>query len=265
MDRDQPRPGEPESPGVYVYGLTRSADPAPAYEGPTIGDADAALGSIEHEGLRALASEVGPGLVRGSRHNLTAHSEVLAAALDRGPVLPMQFGVVFPDEQAVRAQLLSDHGRRLRAMLDELEGRVELTLKGYYVEEAVLREILAESPEAARLDEQVRELGAQAAYPQQVRLGEIVARGVEARRQHDTEWALQALEPLAEQVRVGDPAHERMALNLALLARRDALEQIDAAADELARAQRERIELRYVGPLPPHSFVELTLPPAGAY
>jgi hypothetical protein len=50
-----------------------------------------------------------------------------------------------------------------------------------------------------------------------------------------------------------------MAVNASFLVERDGLSAFDRAVDALGEEQAGRIRLRYTGPLPPHSFVELTM------
>ena len=50
-----------------------------------------------------------------------------------------------------------------------------------------------------------------------------------------------------------------MAVNASFLVERTGLQGFDRAIDELGEEQAGRIRLRYTGPLPPHSFVELTM------
>jgi hypothetical protein len=47
-------------------------------------------------------------------------------------------------------------------------------------------------------------------------------------------------------------------LNAVFLVRRDSRAAFDAAVTGLAAEQHDRLHLRYVGPQPPYSFVDLT-------
>ncbi|MDQ6749432.1 MAG: GvpL/GvpF family gas vesicle protein, partial [Actinomycetota bacterium] len=58
-------------------------------------------------------------------------------------------------------------------------------------------------------------------------------------------------------VESGEPGHERVALNASFLVERERMAEFDEAVDELGRARAGRLRLKYTGPLPAHSFVEL--------
>jgi len=53
--------------------------------------------------------------------------------------------------------------------------------------------------------------------------------------------------------------HERMALNASFLVEQRRQRDFDRALDEIAEGQSGRIQFKYTGPLPPHSFVELAM------
>lgn len=237
----------------YVYGVVRADTARPAVEG--IGGA--ALELVEAGEVAALTSPVLDDPLEAGRDELFAHSGVVEAAFDQGTVLPMRFGVVFPDTETLRAELLEGHREELKAQLADLEGKVEIAIKGVYAEQAILREIVAENREIAALRAAIKGKPEAATYPQRIRLGELVAEAFTARQEHDSVALAEELRPHAVAVAVGEPVHERMALNASYLVEREALPGFDRAVEELGRRERDRIRFRYTGPLPPHSFVEL--------
>src|SRR5919108_1327164 len=122
----------------YVYGVVRAKD-ASRPKGTGINDARLALVTLE--GLAALTSDVPDEFLEAGRDELLTHSRVLERALEGGAVLPMRFGVVMPNEKSVRDDLLAAHRAELEAQLDEMDGKIEVNLKGIYEEDAVLREV----------------------------------------------------------------------------------------------------------------------------
>src|SRR3954452_11610173 len=132
----------------YIYGVVRAGDgSAPKL----VGINDEPVLPVSSEGLAALTSDVPDEFLEAGRDELLTHSRVLEQALETGTVLPMRFGVVLPDEQSVREELLGPHSEELEAQLREMDGKVEINLKALHDEETILREVLAEIPEAAAL------------------------------------------------------------------------------------------------------------------
>jgi Gas vesicle synthesis protein GvpL/GvpF/Conjugal transfer protein TraD len=237
----------------YVYGVISATVEPP--RGPGIGDAELEL--IRRDDLAALVSDIDHDEVALGREAMTTHARVLEEALGTGTVLPMRFGIVMADAAAVREELLQTHGAQLRAQLDELAGKIELKLRATYEEERLMREVVAQDPEVARLRESLRGAPEDATYYARIQLGELVAAAVERARQADTEAILGALVPLAVAFEAGEPTHERVAVNASFLVERERIAQFDDEVERIGRAQAGRMRLKYTGPLPPHSFVRL--------
>jgi hypothetical protein len=240
----------------YVYGVIR-ANGGPKPKGKGI--AGKPLRIVAANGLGALTSDVPAGDLEAGREELMTHSQVLEGALEKGVVLPMRFGVVMPDEDTVRSELLDAHREELEAQLDELAGKVEMNVKAIYDEGAVLGEVLAENRDIARLRESIQGRSEDGTYYQRIELGERIVAALEEKRAADEEVIVETLSPYALAVEVAPPMHERMAVNASFLVADDQMKGFDKALDEIAAENRDRLNFKATGPLPPHSFVELEL------
>jgi hypothetical protein len=240
----------------YVYGVVR-ADGRSRPRAKGIGEKQIKI--VDADGLGALTSDVPPGDLEAGREELMAHSRVLERAIEQGAVLPMQFGVVLPDESAVREQLLDPHRGELEAQLEEMEDKFEVNLKAIYDERALLTEVIDEQPEVAKLRGAMQGQPEEATHFERIRLGELVAGAVDEKRDRDADEILRRLANLAVAVEVGEPVHERMALNASFLIDRSSQKEFDAEVDRIAEEQGGRLRFKYTGPLAPHSFVELAM------
>jgi hypothetical protein len=241
---------------TYVYGVIR-AGVTPSADSETIGGG--ALGVVDHDGVAALISHVPDEELEAGREELLTHSRVLEDALGGGAVLPMQFGVVMPSDEVVRSELLERHREELLHQLDQMEGKVELNVKGIYDEPAILREVVAENPEIAELRERISGLPEEATYYERIRIGELVTQALDAKREADAAAVVAALAAHAMASESGPPIHERMAVNASFLVGKDRVDAFDAELERLAKANADRIRFKETGPLPPHSFVELSV------
>ena len=240
----------------YVYGVVRAS---PRSKPTGDGIAGRPLRMIRADGIGAITSEVPEAALEAGRDELLTHSAVLEQALSHGTVLPMQFGVIMPSVDAVRDQLLEAHRTELEEQLDAMDGRIEVNLKALYDEATLLREVVAEDREIASLKEKVAGLPAEAAHFESMRLGEMVAAAVNAKREADAARILDLLTPLAAASEVGDPIHEYMVVNASFLLESAREQEFDGALERLAADQHPRIRFKLTGPLPPHSFVELSV------
>ena len=238
---------------LYVYGVVAADTELPGLKGLD----DAPLRLVAHEDLAAVVSDIPAGDLRPTGARLNAHLERLTHVHAAATVLPMQFGVVLPDEDAVRTEVLADHAEGLREQLAAFAGRAELEVRGTFDEPALMAEAVAANPSITAAREAIAGKPADATYYERIQLGEQVAAAVEAVREAVRDRMLSELGPLALDVRVGEPAHELTAYSAAFLVDDGRLEEFDAAVDRLAEAQGELVRMKYFGPLPPHSFVGL--------
>jgi hypothetical protein len=238
----------------YVYGVVR-AEGATAPKGAGVDHEP--VGVVAHGSVAALTSDVPADFVEAGREELLAHSRVLEEAMEGAVVLPMRFGVVLPDEETIHERLLDPFVETLEAQLQEMDGKVEVTIKGIHDEEAILREVIAENREIAELRDTIQGKPEAATYYERIRLGEFVAVALDEKRAAAAPAIIDRLAPLAVDVRVGDPVHERMAVNASFLVERERLDEFDRVVDQIGAELAGRIQLKYTGPLPPHSFVEL--------
>jgi len=239
---------------AYVYGVLRAPEGAwPAREGVDGQDA----GLVTHGHLAALVSDAPTVPVKANRRNLTAHSRVLQEVARERCILPMRFGVVMPDREAVVRELLEGRADELRVELDAFEPYVELDLRVICPEEVLLRAVVAERRDVATLRDAIGGKPPDAAYYDRIRLGELVAEAVSAKRETLTSRVAAKLEPLAVATDVGEALHEEMLANLAFLVARDGIAQFDDAVERLGKDFGSNVSLRYVGPLAPHRFVTL--------
>jgi hypothetical protein len=198
-----------------------------------------------------LAAVVGPlprGRSLGRTSDLLAHDEVLAALVaTRTPVLPMRFGAVLPDEQAVTTDLLHEHAAEFRADLDRVRDRVQYTVKVRYREPVVLREILTDRPELERLRDA-------ASFAARLQLGQAIVAELDRRRPGDVSDVLAAIGEFDE-VRLGEPAEPDDVLSAAFLVRYGSAAAFEKQIDTLARRRASRMQMRLVGPTAAYDFV----------
>jgi hypothetical protein len=227
---------------VHVFGVVSAADRAPS-RARTIAHGEVAAVVNDSESDRTLATAL-----------LRAHSRILEALAREATVLPVRFGTVMADDRAVVDEFLAPSHDALAAGLAELAGKVQLSVKAFYAEEALLRDVIARSPAIARLRERVRGLPADAGYYERIRLGELVSAEVERARERDFAFVLGRLGPLAVAAANEPVATHDSAVNAAFLVERTRIDEFSAAVAALGEELAGRLRLRYVGPQPPYSF-----------
>ena len=237
---------------IYVYGIV-PADVHP--EEDATGIHDAPIEIVTHGDIAALVSEIDPGQRLGTPADLRTHAHILDGTSHVAPVLPLRFGAVVSDRDAVINELLADHEDEFASALEELEGFAQYMVKGRYVEETILREIIDESPKATALLEEIRDQPEELTRDARMALGEIIGHALEAKRDTDTRTTLDALSPLTETVTVREPTHEQDAVQIAVLFEVDRQHELEQAAGELAERWDNRVTMRILGPMAPYDFI----------
>ena len=151
--------------------------------------------------------------------------------------------------------MLGPHYDEFTSALQQLEGQAEYVVKGRYVEQTMLGEVLEQDPEAAQLGKQIRGADPDATRDQRMRLGEIVSVAIEARRQADTRAVGDAVAGQVTASVVRPPTHELDAVQAAFLVETGKAEALRQAVERLAGEWQDRVTLRLIGPLAAYDFV----------
>jgi hypothetical protein len=174
-------------------------------------------------------------------------------------LLPVRFGTVAPNAEAVQEQVLQRRYDELNQSLGEIEGRVELGLKAFWYEGAIYEEIVAENSPLRRLRDSLRDRTPEESYYDRIRLGEMVEAAMERKRNVDSEKVLDRLRPLVYKSRTNQLITDRMVLNAAFLVNQDREAAFDQAVQALDADMGKRMMFKYVGPVAPYNFVNIVV------
>jgi hypothetical protein len=238
---------------LYVYGFMRLEDGTSAARGEYSGPA---VSTIAHGELCALVSEIPEGDLRLRRETALAHTQTLQRAFGHGPALPLRFGTVVSDADALKREILEPREKELLGRLRSLEAMAEMQLKATYLEEPLLRSILESSPELAQRAAQLRNLPAAASHFDRMSLGENITLAVQARREVDADRLVGTLRDLSMAVSMGELTHERDVVNASFLVPDAKLEEFDSRVEALSREYADGMQFKLIGPMPVYSFAD---------
>jgi hypothetical protein len=109
---------------VYLYAVTEPLSAAPAGTGVE----GATLRAVSGSGLTAVVSDRDDASLVASEETLWAHERVVEALMDEHPALPMRFGSLLPDDDAVR-DMVATRREELTVALHRVRGAVELGVR----------------------------------------------------------------------------------------------------------------------------------------
>ena len=235
----------------YLYGIA----PADLELPPGLrGLRDQPVAKIPYGDIAAITSRFQVDDTVAARDDVLKHGQVLDAIAAVGPVIPVRFGSALEDHDAVATELLEPGHDRYHAMLGELNGHSQFTVRARYDERQILTEVVAENPDIAQLRESTRETG-DSSYGDRVRLGELVAAVLEAKSARDGEAILDALEEHVAAVNVRSGPGLDQLVDVALLVEDSRRKKFEQSVEDLANAFAGRARLRLVGPTAPYDFV----------
>jgi hypothetical protein len=169
--------------------------------------------------------------------------------------VPFRFGVMCPSDDDVASGILEDRRDQLAELLERLEPNVQMVLKVYYHEQAVLREILEAEPEIAQLREATRERPEEAARNECVRLGDLINKAILQRRERDSADILERLDSVVLGADEQPPEKELTVLNAPFLVERARLEEFEQAVEDVAEERADRMHFKLLGPMPAYNFL----------
>ena len=243
-----------EDEGLYVYGVVQAV-PGRVPEG-LVGLDDSPVEVVPLGEVGAAVGRIALDRPPGRRADLMAHSAVLDALSEDGPVVPVQFGAVVPQAEDVVSDVLEPQVDRFAGLLAELAGRRQFIVRGRYNEAAVLAEVVQEDDEIAVLRERTRGLPEDVGQADRVRLGELVSHALEHKREQDTAIVLDVVLPhVASYSPRGGASLEHM-MDVAFLVDDEARPGFEDALESVAEAMHERARLQLMGPMAPYDFVE---------
>jgi hypothetical protein len=249
---------------AYLYGIVRCAGERVLEDVASIEGGGGPVHLFPHGGLAAIVSETEQRRYETTRAHMLAHQRVLERAMREYPLLPVRFGTVTTAEGESSMpqvkKLLERRAGEFEELLALVQGRAELGLKAFWRDEpGIYQEIVAENGEVRRFVGSLPGGVSRAPYLQQVRLGEMVKECLERKKAAEAERVLSSLKALAYRT-VENPVYlDRMVLNAAFLVEASREEEFDGAVKRLEADLGHRLLFKYVGPVPPYNFVNVTV------
>jgi len=275
--------------GKYLYGIIRKpkrsdaerpvADIARSFTGKsqkgqsakkqdnigtgTIGTGAIGIGTVNFRNLSAVISEAKyedySSLAKKEvLKKLTSHQQIIEKIMKNfGTVLPVEFGTILKDEEAVRLVLKKGYVF-LRQALEKMENKIELDLACFWDETKAAQSAYQENPIIKNFYKKIVSDMAQGTKDK-ITLGKLVAGHLASKKKKISNQILKMIEKHALETCRHTLADVNMILNYALLIGKENQEEFIQVLNSLDRELNGLINFRLVGPLPPYSFTTLVV------
>jgi len=238
--------------GKYLYAIVEAAEARRAYE--LAGINGEAVCAIVEGALAAIVSDVPKRRLRPERRHLAAHQGILRALSEEAALLPMAFGSIANDEEAIRTILRSNQDAFL-AQLRRVEGKVEMGLKVVWAVPNIFEYFVGFHAPLRELRDEVFRGGREPSQADKIELGRAFDTALKEERADHLATVADVLRPVCSEIKANEPHEEREVMNLACLIPREAQADFEAAVFEAARQFDNNYSFDYSGPWPPFNFV----------
>jgi len=240
---------------TYVYAVITDA------QGRTYGDFGIdgrKVYSIPVGRVAAVVSDLSSEKIRPERSRLAAHQEVLKKLMAETTPLPMAFGILAENPEAVR-KMLSRNQRALLVQLHRVAGRVEMGLRVTWDVPNIFEYFVNTHPELRLARDRFLGGHREATQEQKIEVGRMFDRLLNEDRDEYTDNVEEILAPHCTEIERNKCRNERELMNLACLVERAAMPQFEGGVFEAAQQFDNNFAFDYNGPWAPHNFVEIDL------
>jgi len=244
--------------GQYVYCIVGTGE-ARNFGPIGIGDRGDPVTTIAYRDLGAVVSSIPTTKYVVSKENMISHEKVIEAVMKDHTLLPVRFYTVAPNAEEIRS-LLRRRYLEFKKLLRELDNKVELGLKAFWRDmNAIFQEIAKEDEEIKASRAMMTSCSTKNIDQDKSALGEVLKVALGHKKAKEKEALLKSLRQLSSDSCLNMTYGDDMLLNAAFLVDRVREKEFDGEVEELAARYNGRIEFKYVGPVPPYSFVNIVV------
>jgi hypothetical protein len=250
---------ETEAPVVsgknYIYAIVESGEPL-IYEALGLEGKD--VYTITEGRLAAVVSGLSSAKIRPERANLRAHQAVLKRLMAATTPLPMAFGTVAANPEAIHKILIRSRSA-FEKQFARVAGKVEMGLRVTWDVPNIF-EYFVNTHTELRLARD-RLMGSRHEFTQEekIELGRMFDRLLNEDRENHTARVERVLAPLCSEFKANPCRNEQEVINLACLVKRDSQEAFSAGVFAAAQLFDNHFSFDFSGPWAPHNFVEIDL------
>ena len=198
----------------YIYGIIEEPEPR-RFSFSGVGDAE--VYTINYQKLAAVVSDSELNEIDPTRKNVLAHTVVQDRLLSEYDLLPMGFGIVAASGDDV-LKLLGKNYHGLSQELMRLAGKIEVELKVFWDQEAMIKELQGQSKELARLKAKINATSSPVeAQTLLIEAGKLVERTALDWKARYAERVYAVLKGLSIDAKLNNPLGVKNILNLSLI------------------------------------------------
>ena len=237
--------------GLYLYGIF--PDSIPESKGL---DGQPVQSQIV-DGFTFLYSDACQEKYLASRRNLLTHERVLEQTMQAGfyTLLPLRFGLVVKDWEAINIQLIQPYKEQLRDLFQKLAGQREVSIKILWDTKSELQEMMASNPDLKQQRDNME--GKKLSMEEVIGIGQLIESNLLTRKETVIQVFCNELNPLAKEVVESEPMMEEMIYNAAFLIPWESESAFSERVEAIDQKFGDRLRIRYNNFTAPYTFAQL--------
>lgn len=246
--------------GYYIYGII-AANQKREFGPIGIGARGDVVYTLPYEGLAALVSCSPIVKYPVTRDNSMAHAKVVEKAMEEYTILPARFCTIAEEEETIVERVLKARYQEFSALLEEMEGKIELGVRAQWKNmDAIFAELAEENKEIQAIKEALlREKNEQKKYAGKIKIGQLVQKALKEKKEREAGELLEALKPLSLASKENQVYGDMNLVNAAFLVAKEKEKAFDRKVQELEGAHGQKKKFKYIGPVAPYNFVEVVV------
>ncbi len=235
----------------YIYCIIQTADD---FDFGPIGLNDERVYTIKCGKLAAVVSDSQEEeYSMADEAHVKAHEMVLEKTMEKFEMLPIRFGTVAPSTHEVMS-FIKQHHRDFKHLIKKLKGRVEIEIEIFWKEmDRVFAEIVEESKRLKKL----KSSGKPRSREDLIMAGQLVGAKLRAKKEKEILRYLKYMKGTYADFRINPTAKDDLIMYASFLVDKSGQNKFDEAVDKMEEENRNRVRVRYIGPVPPYSFASV--------
>jgi hypothetical protein len=251
-----------EKEGKYIYCIIESKQER-NFGSIGIGERGDEVLTIGYDDLSMVVSNhpIPASRLTANRANMLAHQKAIEEVMKEfDSVLPVRFGTIASSADEIR-NLLDRRYKEFRNTLRDMDHKVELGVKGRWMDMGVIFNEIVEENEVIRNLRQrlqgkdVRDMQAK------IDLGQLVKEELDKKKQKQAEEIVDRLRITSCDYKLNKTYGDMNFMNAAFLVDKGREKEFDNIIDDLGDQYKARMNFMYAGPLPVFNFVNIVIYP----
>lgn len=188
---------------------------------------------------------------------LVRHQKVIERIMTLGyPIIPIRLGTFTSDENEVRDILDKGYGL-IKEVFSKITGKTEIDLVAIWSDFNSLLKEVGERREIMEFKEELLAHPKGITAEDRMRIGAMIKKALDEERERCRLEIQDYLRDCYQALKIQEVMDDKVVINTAFLINKAGQEEFDRKIEELNNKFSERLNFRYVGPLPPYSFYTL--------